>query len=113
MIKFIATTVAVLFCSFSAFAEYTWGGIKRTKSEFKSVFRHRTFGSEFESEEYAFIDSFDSPVKEWTNILLKKDFEKMMVTDTDSLEVSSNEVVNDSYSTQGSILITRITRFVF
>ena len=40
----------------SAFAEYTWGGIKRTKSEFKSVFRHRTFGSEFQSEEYAFID---------------------------------------------------------
>tara|TARA_B100000575_G_scaffold254490_1_gene223714 strand:+ start:18875 stop:21001 length:2127 start_codon:yes stop_codon:yes gene_type:complete len=78
----------------SAFAEYTWGGIKRTKSEFKSVFRHRTFGSEFESEEYAFIDSFDSPVKEWTNILLKKDFEKMMVTDTDSLEVSSNEVIH-------------------
>ena len=78
----------------SAFAEYTWGGIKRTKSEFKSVFRHRTFGSEFQSEEYAFIDSLDSPVKEWTNILLKKDFEKMMITITDSLEVSNSEVIH-------------------
>ena len=78
----------------SAFAEYTWGGIKRTKSEFKSVFRHRTFGSEFQSEEYAFIDSLDSPVKEWTNILLKKDFEKMMITITDSLEVSNSEIIH-------------------
>jgi hypothetical protein len=78
----------------SAFAEYTWGGIQRNKSEFKSVFRHRTFGSNFQSEEFAFIDSLDFPVKLWTNILLKKDFDNIMITMTDSLEDSNTQLIH-------------------
>ena len=57
----------------AAFAEYTWGGIQRDKSEFKLAFRHRTFGVNFKSEKYAFIDALDSPVGLWTNILIEEE----------------------------------------
>ncbi len=55
----------------SAFAEYSWGGLKRTKDEFKKVYRHRKFGPEFKAEEYAFIDALDEPVALWTNLFVK------------------------------------------
>ena len=55
----------------SAFAEYSWGGLKRTKEEFKAVYRHRKFGSEFKGEQYAFIDALDEPVALWTNLFLE------------------------------------------
>ena len=56
----------------SAFAEFTWGGLQRSKAEFKKVYRHRTFGPNFESEEYAFIDRLDKPVGLWTNLLVEE-----------------------------------------
>ena len=55
----------------SAFAEYSWGGLKRTKEEFKAVYRHRKFGSEFKREQYAFIDALDEPVALWTNLFVE------------------------------------------
>ncbi|MDG1191234.1 MAG: glycoside hydrolase family 20 zincin-like fold domain-containing protein [Flavobacteriaceae bacterium] len=55
----------------SAFAEYSWGGPKRTKEEFKAVYRHRKFGSEFKGEQYAFIDALDEPVALWTNLFVE------------------------------------------
>ena len=55
----------------SAFAEYSWGGLKRTKKEFKEVYRHRKFGSEFKGEQYAFIDVLDEPVALWTNLFVE------------------------------------------
>jgi len=56
----------------SAFAEYSWGGLQRSKADFKKAYRHRTFGSEFQSDEYAFIDALDNPVGLWTNLLVEK-----------------------------------------
>ena len=56
----------------SAFAEFTWGGLQRSKAEFKKVYRHRMFGTDFTSEEYAFIDGLDKPVAVWTNLLVKE-----------------------------------------
>lgn len=55
----------------SAFAEYSWGGLKRTKEEFKAVYRHRKFGSEFKGEQYAFIDALDEPVALWPNLFVE------------------------------------------
>lgn len=55
-----------------AFAEFTWGGLKRSKEEFKKVYRHRKFGPRFQSEEYAFIDVLDQPVGLWTNLLVEE-----------------------------------------
>ena len=55
----------------SAFAEYSWGGLKRTKEEFKAVYRHRKFGPEFKGEQYAFIDALDEPVALWTNLFVE------------------------------------------
>ena len=55
----------------SAFVEYSWGGPKRTKEEFKAVYRHRKFGSEFKGEQYAFIDALDEPVALWTNLFVE------------------------------------------
>ena len=56
----------------SAFAEFTWGGLQRSKAEFKKVYRHRMFGPNFTSEESAFIDGLDKPVAVWTNLLVKE-----------------------------------------
>ncbi len=55
----------------SAFAEFTWGGLQRSKDEFKKAYRHRMFGPQFQSEEYAFIDALDQPVALWTNLLVE------------------------------------------
>lgn len=55
-----------------AFAEFTWGGLKRSKEDFKKVYRHRKFGPRFQSEEYAFIDVLDQPVGLWTNLLVEE-----------------------------------------
>ncbi len=55
-----------------AFAEFTWGGLQRSKEDFKKVYRHRKFGPKFLSEEYAFIDALDQPVGLWTNLLVKE-----------------------------------------
>lgn len=34
----------------TAFAEYTWGGLKRSKEAFKKIYRHRKFGPKFKSD---------------------------------------------------------------
>ena len=54
----------------NAFAEYTWAGDKRTKSELKSVYRHRQFSFETSSDEFSFIDELETPVAFWKNALL-------------------------------------------
>lgn len=51
----------------SAFAEYTWSGEKRAKEEYKSVFRHRTFGPEWAADSNSFIDALEAPVGSWVN----------------------------------------------
>ena len=53
-----------------AFAEYTWAGDKKTNDEYKSLFRHRTFGPKWENEKFAFIDSIEGPVGAWVNALV-------------------------------------------
>ena len=53
-----------------AFAEYTWAGDKKTNDEYKSLFRHRTFGPKWEDEKFAFIDSIEGPVGAWVNALV-------------------------------------------
>lgn len=54
-----------------AFAEYAWAGDKRSKEEFKDVFRFRYFGDTAMDGELAFIDKLEDPVDKWKNILLK------------------------------------------
>jgi len=56
----------------SAFAEYTWSGNKKSINDFKEVYRHRTYGSEFSNNEYAFIDKLEKPVSLWLNMLLNE-----------------------------------------
>ena len=53
-----------------AFAEYTWAGDKSTKEEYKSLFRHRTFGPKWKNKKFAFIDSLEAPVGTWVNALV-------------------------------------------
>lgn len=54
-----------------AFAEYAWAGDKRSKEEFKDVFRFRYFGDTAIDGKFAFIDKLEDPVAKWKNILLK------------------------------------------
>ncbi|KAB7529402.1 family 20 glycosylhydrolase [Flagellimonas olearia] len=54
-----------------AFAEYAWAGDKRSKEEFKDVFRFRYFGDTAMDGEFAFIDALEDPVAKWKNILLQ------------------------------------------
>ena len=54
-----------------AFAEYTWTGVKRTKEEVKSAYRHREFSYTVSGTENAFIDQLEMPVVFWKNALLK------------------------------------------
>ena len=56
----------------SAFAEYTWSGNKKSIDDFKEIYRHRTYGSEFSNNEYAFIDKLEKPVSLWLNMLLNE-----------------------------------------
>ncbi|MEB2786166.1 family 20 glycosylhydrolase [Algoriphagus persicinus] len=55
----------------SIFAEYTWAGEKRTSDELHAAYRHRTFGSELASEDFAFINDMEAPVAFWKNALLE------------------------------------------
>ncbi|WP_136464812.1 glycoside hydrolase family 20 zincin-like fold domain-containing protein [Flagellimonas onchidii] len=54
-----------------AFAEYTWAGDKRTKEEIKSAYRHREYANALADSQYAFIDSLETPVAQWKNLLLQ------------------------------------------
>ena len=54
-----------------SFAEYTWSGEKRTKSEIKEAYRQREFSHELSGNEFAFIDNLEEPVSFWKNALLK------------------------------------------
>ena len=53
-----------------AFAEYTWSGDKRIKSEVKSAYRQREFSSTLSAADYAFIDQLEEPVAFWKNAFL-------------------------------------------
>ena len=55
----------------AAFAQHTWSGNKRSIDEFKGIYRHRIYGSEFSNNEYAFIDKLEKPVGLWLNMLLE------------------------------------------
>ena len=55
----------------AAFAQYTWSGNKKSIDEFKEIYRHRIYGSEFSHNEYAFIDKLEKPVGLWLNMLLE------------------------------------------
>ena len=56
----------------SAFAEFSWGGLQRTKEDFKKAYRHRKFGPRYQSEKFAFIDDLDKPVALWTNLFVEE-----------------------------------------
>jgi len=55
----------------AAFAQYTWSGNKKSIDDFKEIYRHRTYGTEFSNNEYAFIDKLEKPVSLWLNMLLE------------------------------------------
>jgi len=64
-----------------AFAEYTWSGEKRSKSDIKSAYRQREFSSTLSDAEYAFIDQLEEPVAFWKNAVLtgnKRNYLKKM-----------------------------------
>jgi len=64
-----------------AFAEYTWTGEKRVKSEIKSAYRQREFSSTLADTDYAFIDQLEQPVAFWKNAFLtgnKRNYLKKM-----------------------------------
>jgi hexosaminidase len=48
------------------------GDYSALKRNSKKAYRHRKFGAEFQSEEYAFIDDLDQPVALWTNLLVEE-----------------------------------------
>ena len=75
----------------SAFAEFTWGGLQRSKAEFKKVYRHRMFGSDFKSEEYSFIDGLDKPVEVWTNLLVKEGTHRNSLNQGSVTKINENE----------------------
>lgn len=52
------------------FAEYTWAGEKRSSDELHAAYRHRTFGPELVSEDFAFINDLEASVAFWKNALL-------------------------------------------
>ncbi len=54
-----------------AFAEYTWSGDKRSKEEIKSAYRHREYANALADSQYSFIDSLETPVAQWKNLLLQ------------------------------------------
>ena len=56
----------------AAFSQYSWSGNKTTIEEFKTIYRHRTYGSEFSNNEFAFIDKLEKPVSLWLNMLLEE-----------------------------------------
>jgi hypothetical protein len=56
----------------AAFSQYSWSGNKTTIEEFKTIYRHRTYGSEFSNNELAFIDKLEKPVSLWLNMLLEE-----------------------------------------
>lgn len=53
-----------------AFAEYSWAGDKRTKEEYKSIYRQRMYSTEGSDTQYSFIDDLEKPVSFWKNALL-------------------------------------------
>ena len=55
----------------AAFSQYSWSGNKKSIDEFKGIYRHRIYGSEFSNNEYAFIDKLEKPVGLWLNMLLE------------------------------------------
>jgi len=64
-----------------AFAEYTWSGEKRIKSEIKSAYRQREFSSTLSDADFAFIDQLEEPVAFWKNAFLignKRNYLKKM-----------------------------------
>ena len=75
----------------SAFAEFTWGGLQRSKEEFKKVYRHRMFGNDFKSEEYSFIDGLDKPVEVWTNLLVKEGTHRNSLNQGSVTKINENE----------------------
>jgi hypothetical protein len=56
----------------AAFSQYSWSGNKTTIEEFKTIYRHRTYGPEFSNNEFAFIDKLEKPVSLWLNMLLEE-----------------------------------------
>ena len=46
----------------AAFGQFAWSGDKESIDEFKTIYRHRTYGSKFSNNEFAFIDKLENPV---------------------------------------------------
>jgi len=54
-----------------AFAEYTWSGEQRSKTELKAAYRQREFGPACASADLAFIDDLEGPVAFYKNALVR------------------------------------------
>lgn len=68
----------------AAFAQYTWSGNKKSIDEFKGIYRHRIYGSEFSNNEYAFIDKLEKPVGLWLNMLLEDKVRRAAISKEDN-----------------------------
>ncbi|MCK4750685.1 MAG: hypothetical protein KAT15_26685, partial [Bacteroidales bacterium] len=87
-----------------AFAEYTWSGDRRSKSEIKSGYRHREFSSSTASDEYAFIDRLENPVEFWNNALIKKGDRRRLRKMSNPMEEAIIDLPDENDPGQWSVL---------
>jgi hexosaminidase len=61
-----------------AFAEYTWSGDVRSKTEIKAAYRHREYSHLLAHDAYGFVDKLERLVGWWNFALLKSDFRRSL-----------------------------------
>lgn len=70
----------------AAFASNTWSGDKLGKEEIKVTFRHRTFSPQWAAASAAFIDSLETPVGAWKNLVLQGNLRNSLTSMANPLE---------------------------
>ena len=61
-----------------AFAEYSWSGDLRSKTEIKAAYRHREYSHTLAGDEYGFVDKLERLVGWWNFALLKSDYRRSL-----------------------------------
>jgi len=61
-----------------AFAEYSWSGDLRSKTEIKAAYRHREYSHVLADDAYGFVDKLERLVGWWNYALLKSDFRRSL-----------------------------------
>ncbi len=59
-----------------AFAEYSWSGDLRSKTEIKAAYRHREYSQALAGDKYGFVDKLERLVGWWNFALLKSDYRR-------------------------------------